>query len=454
MYDYINYVSGSKETVATYTYGNSTWGDMLTAYNGTAITYDAISNPLKWRNSSSLTWEGRTLTAQTLNSDDRLTYSYNSNGIRTQKQFYDYMTGGYRTYNYVLDGTRIIKETVSDPAYNLNYTLYYLYDASGSVQGFIYNNQYYYFQKNLQGDVVRILNSSGTVVVEYTYDAWGKVLSVTGSQASTIGQYNPFRYRSYYYDVETGFYYLQSRYYDPTVGRFLNADGIIGANGGIEGYNMFAYCSNNPVKFADYSGYLRTYSVNETGVGCSSCATPGSTNVDAIIPKYVYTDTKSKWLGSYEKEFIKSIAGIYAFVTKITISYVGIDTISLYDKAAEYVYDFAIDKLKSYLFGYIDVGEKINKVCSFAKKATRVNDFFNAMDEYLLGQPWGNYDIYKVSITYLDTSYIYGQNSRTREVTNTYLLWSYIGSVDIAFLSVENVEPWIYERFETKFMPY
>ena len=80
------------------------------------------------------------------------------------------------------------------------------------------------------------------------------MLSVTGSLASTIGQYNPFRYRSYYYDTETGFYYLQSRYYDPTVGRFLNADGIVGANGGIQGYNLFAYCNNNPIIYIDISG--------------------------------------------------------------------------------------------------------------------------------------------------------------------------------------------------------
>ena len=125
---------------------------------------------------------------------------------------------------------------------------------SGNVVGLHYNNKPYYFQKNLQGDVIRILDYSGNVVVEYTYDAWGKVLSVTGSLANTLGQRNPFRYRSYYYDSETGFYYLQSRYYDPTVGRFLNADGIIGANGGILGYNMFAYCSNNPIIYSDPSG--------------------------------------------------------------------------------------------------------------------------------------------------------------------------------------------------------
>ena len=109
--------------------------------------------------------------------------------------------------------------------------------------------------RNLQGDVIAILNAMGGTVVEYKYDAWGNILSVTGSMASTLGAVNPFRYRGYYYDAESGWYYLQSRYYDPQVGRFLNADGIIGANGGIMGYNMFAYCNNNPVIYADESGY-------------------------------------------------------------------------------------------------------------------------------------------------------------------------------------------------------
>ncbi len=103
---------------------------------------------------------------------------------------------------------------------------------------------------------MRILNFGGGVVVNYTYDAWGNVLSVTGSMADTLGAANPFRYRGYYYDTETGWYYLQSRYYDPQVGRFINADGIIGANGGITGYNMFAYCNNNPVMYVDPSGMV------------------------------------------------------------------------------------------------------------------------------------------------------------------------------------------------------
>ena len=90
----------------------------------------------------------------------------------------------------------------------------------------------------------------------YIYDAWGNILSITGSMAGTLGQVNPFRYRGYYYDTETGLYYLNSRYYDAEVGRFINADGIIGANGGIVGYNMFAYCNNNPIMYSDPNGDL------------------------------------------------------------------------------------------------------------------------------------------------------------------------------------------------------
>ena len=159
----------------------------------------------------------------------------------------------------MLDGTKIIQETVTDAAYGNSYTLYYVYDADGNITGLHYSNQPYYFQKNIQGDILRILDRTGTAVVEYTYDAWGNILSVTGSMASTLGKYNPFRYRGYYYDSETDLYYLNSRYYDADVGRFINADGIVGANGGLQGYNMFAYCNNNPVAFSDSSGYELEY---------------------------------------------------------------------------------------------------------------------------------------------------------------------------------------------------
>ncbi len=147
-----------------------------------------------------------------------LSFTYNSSGIRTQKKYINYNEQYSITHNYLLDGSTILKETVVNSSVTgvTTDTLYYYYDESG-VAGFEYNGAKYHYIKNLQGDVVEIYDANGIRAVQYTYDAWGNVLSVTGSLATTIGQINPFRYRGYYYDTETGFYYLQSRYYDPIV---------------------------------------------------------------------------------------------------------------------------------------------------------------------------------------------------------------------------------------------
>ena len=108
----------------------------------------------------------------------------------------------------------------------------------------------YYYVRNLLGDVIGVIDTSGNLVVQYTYDSWGKVLSTTGSMADTVGTLNPIRYRGYYYDVETGLYYLQSRYYDPETGRFISPDVVA------EGGNIYTYCLNDPVNRSDESGYL------------------------------------------------------------------------------------------------------------------------------------------------------------------------------------------------------
>jgi len=121
----------------------------------------------------------------------------------------------------------------------------------------VYNGATYYYILSLQGDVVAILDSSGVCVVEYTYDAWGRLLTTTGSMSGTLGLHNPLRYRSYVYDQETGLYYLQSRYYNPELCRFISADSIsyLGADGTITSYNLFAYCGNNPVMGYDPTGH-------------------------------------------------------------------------------------------------------------------------------------------------------------------------------------------------------
>lgn len=115
-----------------------------------------------------------------------------------------------------------------------------------------YDGTTYFYQLNLQGDVIGIVDTTGASVAKYAYDAWGKVVYSTGSMATA----NPIRYRGYYYDAELETYYLQSRYYDPATKRFINADGFVSTGHGFLGYNMFVYCNNNPVNRSDPSGNL------------------------------------------------------------------------------------------------------------------------------------------------------------------------------------------------------
>ena len=135
----------------------------------------------------------------------------------------------------------------------------FAYDASGSVVSVSYKegsgtSYIYYYVRNAQGDVVRLIDSSGSVVVKYMYDSWGKPVFTTGDLASTVGANQPFRYRGYVYDEETGWYYLQSRYYDPTTCRFISADVLLSTGQGVIGHNSFAYCGNNPIAREDPSG--------------------------------------------------------------------------------------------------------------------------------------------------------------------------------------------------------
>ncbi len=233
-------VQKNGETVKTYAYGDESWKDLLTSFNGQAITYDAIGNPLTYRGWT-LTWTGGRRLASIAGEGLTAAYTYNADGVRTQK------TVNGVTTQYYLDGTSILRQVSGDDV------LEFFYDTD-SVLGFYYNGTPYYYLKNMQGDVVGILDSTGTQVVAYSYDAWGTPLSVTGTLADTLGQLNPFRYGSYYYDTETGLYYLNSRYYDAETGRFLNADGYVSTGYELTSCNMFAYCMNNPVVMVDTTG--------------------------------------------------------------------------------------------------------------------------------------------------------------------------------------------------------
>ena len=200
---YDNYGNIVKKNGKVYTYGNTVWKDLLTGFDGKTISYDAQGNPTSYLGHT-LTWEkGRQLKSFGGN-----TYTYNANGIRTSKT-----VGGVK-HTYTLEGTKILRET-----WGTN-TLVPIYDNEESVCGILYNDVPYYFVKNLQGDVIAIVDKDAKTIARYSYDAWGVPEIKLDSSKCEIANVNPFRYRGYYYDAEIGLYYLQSRYYSADVGRF------------------------------------------------------------------------------------------------------------------------------------------------------------------------------------------------------------------------------------------
>ena len=152
----------------------------------------------------------------------------------------------------MLDGDKVIHEK------GKNGDLNYIYDAAGALYAFQYNGPnnpgWYLYKKDLQGDITGILDINGTEVVSYRYDTWGKLLSTTGSLANTIGEINEYLYRGYRYDRDLGLYYLQSRYYNPDIGKFINTDNAITAGTGILAHNLFTYSYNDPVNLIDTDG--------------------------------------------------------------------------------------------------------------------------------------------------------------------------------------------------------
>ena len=243
-------VSGSG-TTTSYTYGDAEWGDLLTAYNGEAISYDGIGNPLSYRGWT-MNWQGGRQLAGITKGSDTLSFAYNESGLRTSK------TVNGVTHSYVWQGSKLAAD-ITDA-----YALYFHYDSAGDVIGFTRTangtDTEYFYVKNLQGDILKIITADGTEAAAYTYDAWGKLLTSTGDMADV----NPLRYRGYYYDTETSLYYLQSRYYDPEVGRFINPDAYASTGQGILGANMFTYCGNNPVILSDENGNRFIYANTRT----------------------------------------------------------------------------------------------------------------------------------------------------------------------------------------------
>ena len=237
-----NDLSQSKYSI--YTNGRLTSHSII---GGTAKTcyYDILGNPVAYLGKNA-TWSH----GHRLESFDGISFEYNANGIRTKK------TNGSDVTKFILDGDRIVMTESTSSG-----TMKFYYGADG-ITAFESSGNKYFYQKNIFGDIIGIYDNNFNWVARYVYDAWGncKVVDEDGSELiydpSSIAHKNPFRYRGYYYDRETGLYYLNARYYDPQIGRFISPDDISYLEPAtINGLNLYVYCNNNPVMNADPTGH-------------------------------------------------------------------------------------------------------------------------------------------------------------------------------------------------------
>ena len=239
------------------------------------------------------------------------------------------------THEYLTLSGKVARETVKKNG-SVTDVMDFVYDESGRPFALIHQTDgvgislcTYYYVLNLQGDVVKLVTASGDVVANYEYDAWGNILLQSGEMASI----NPLRYRGYYYDTETGFYYLQSRYYDPANRRFINADSYSSTGQGFVGTNMFAYCNNCPIAYYDPSGRAANPGANTSAINDGVTCTGGSVEVLSVT------------LYNTELDAIVGFAEKYMIVSQMRHSEIG-----------GYVYRLSTNGREHYYYGTISAG--------------------------------------------------------------------------------------------------
>ena len=271
---------GAVSTVQTqdlFTYHTDGWKDQLLSWNGKSYAYDAGGNPTVLRGMA-LTWgEGRRLKRIAATAGE-VTFAYDSDGKRVKK------TSGNTETKYYYNGSTLsgLVRTTTGNTGTTKTTVQFVYDAEGKPFLLRLNGKtdYFYLYNGL-GDVVGLVDSSNKVVVRYQYNSWGKVTSSEDTSGVSLATLNPFCYRKYVYDPETGLYCLGSRYYDPEVGRFVNADDtdvIFAKPQELYHKNLYVYCYNNPVVRRDIQGYFWETLFDIVSLGTSVvevCVNPG-----------------------------------------------------------------------------------------------------------------------------------------------------------------------------------
>ena len=355
------------ETV-TYEYGDANWRDKLTAVNGSTIRYDAIGNPLSdgtW----TYTWQNGRQLQKMQKSGVTAEFVYNADGLRVQKT-----VNGVAT-KYTLHGKNIVHMTSGTDE------LHFFYDAQNKPAVVIFNGIAYAYLYDLQGDVIGLVDNNGTQMVSYTYDAWGKMLSKTGTLASTLGTIQPFRYRGYALDEETELYYNQSRFYNPSIARFITADttGVLTASlKSLTEKNLFAYCDNNPVMRKDIDGAFWDTFFDIVSLAVSVCE--------------VIANPTDPW----------AWAGLAGDVVDLVPFVTGVGEVTRAVKAANKAGDvLTIQKVADFTDDAADIIKGLDRSSGFTKSTRSAGTQIHK--GYKVGMPGKEYDKIKgIRIDYLD----------------------------------------------------
>lgn len=256
---------------------DSKWKDQLLNWNGIVMTYDTIGNMLT-RGDIRYTWtQGRKLSG--VENGKSIRYFYNHAGVRVKKT----VDGTDTEYRWA--GDLLLSEKTGTQ------TMWYRYDSAAVLVSVTIKGKIYFYIRNAQNDIIALVDADGKEVVKYKYDSWGKVLSISGELADTVGVQNPFRYKGYYYDNETEMYYLKTRYYAAEIRRFICADGVHNKEA-VLGHNLYLYCYNNPIIYSDldgtcpYNGTAADFHRAEQGLpplNCNCLSKQGNTRKNPVM---------------------------------------------------------------------------------------------------------------------------------------------------------------------------
>ena len=434
-------------------YENVVWDDLLTSYNGKDITYDNAGNPLTY-DGQTYTWNGKQLTQITAADGSKTVFDYDANGIRTRKIQYNAEGGIDYFVDYVWSDGKIVSQllvaTLRGTSNNEPIEVAVgpiaskvVYDDNGIPQGFTCGSACFGFVRNLQGDVIALVDYDGNIIAEYSYDPWGNIEyhiseDVNEVEALIITALCPLTYRGYNYDFTTGLYYLQSRYYNPEWGRFLNCDDYSILLKAAEDHkslesvlstptdncsNLFVYCGNNPINRTDYGGMDFT-SIDLTNLGHF---------LVLLVASYFY-DTIS--ISSDKTSNIKSI---YYNSQKGGIS------VSFIQKVAINGYLYTLRDYFEWIDDSVDAARVNNAITSvtniFAKEKKKINNLDSNIGFDFIAQiaTIKFYDKFPIqhNIAYENNKtkareFLFSDECVSKEIKGHYILW--IGSKEVSWI--------------------